>query len=100
MGIATMPPSASNIRADKGYRMVKDQYLTAPNYGGKYIPSSFSQMWPGDVSYSFQPSLFLGFNNGRPIVAHATLADGFIVEPADIITSVWGYAYINGVRYV
>lgn len=109
LGIATLPPSASNIQADKGYRMVKDQYLTAPNYGGKYIPSSFAGMWPGDVSYSYYPgynygynhaAIFLGFNNGRPIVAHATLADGFIVEPANIITNTWGYVYRNGVRFI
>ena len=108
-GISSLPPTSTDLEADQGYRMVKDQYLTAPQYGGQYISSDYRQMWPGDIGYSYYPAfnygynhaaIFIGYNGDQAMVAHATLADGFIVEPASIITDVWGYKLINSVRFV
>ncbi len=106
-GIDIPGPNDTNMYADRGYRMVKDQYLRAPQYGGTYVATNFSQLWPGDLSYSAASpgaynhvAIFLGMNGGRPMVAHATLADGFVIEPTYIVTNGWGYHYLNTIRLV
>lgn len=108
-GIAIPGPEDTDMHADEGYRMVKDQYLNAPQYGGAYVPTQWDALWPGDLTYSrnekygeayHHVSIYLGQNGGRAIIAHATLADGFVVEPTDIVTDVWGYVYLDTIRYV
>lgn len=106
-GIRIPGPDDTDMYADEGYRMVRDQYLKAEAYGGTYVPTEFSALWPGDLSYSKRyphtynhVAIFLGMNGGNAMVAHATLADGFVIEPTDIITDVWGYQYMDTVRYV
>lgn len=104
-GIHIPGPDDCDMYADGGYRMVKVQYLDAHKFGGRYIPTDFKIMWPGDISYTSHKgayshaALYMGMNGGRPITVHATLADGFVTEPLSIIHT-WGYHYLNSIRYV
>ena len=95
-----------NMYAEGGYRMVRTQYLDAHKFGGRYIPTNFNNMIAGDIPYSsMKPgvsynhaAIYLGKNAGRPMYIHATLADGYIAEPASIVQT-WGWKNINSIRY-
>lgn len=106
-GIFMPGPNDMNMYEDRGYAMVRDQYLRVEEFGGKRIPQDFTTMWPGDISYTgsatvpyAHAALFMGHNDGRPIIAHAGLANGYLIEPFSIIPNVWGYHNLDAIRYV
>ena len=95
-----------NMYGENGFAMVRAQYLKAHQFGGRYIPTDFNQLIAGDLPYSsMKPgvsynhaAIYMGKNGKTPMYIHATLADGYIVEPASIVQT-WGWKNINTIRY-
>jgi len=107
-GIHVPGPNDCNMYNLGGYEMVKAQYTRAKEFGGEYLPADYSKIYPGDIAFFYSlkmtsgynhAAIFMVYNGNSPIIVHATLANGLVVEDANICTSSWGYKYLKFVRF-
>ena len=108
IGVKIPGPNDMNVYSAGGYEMVKQQYVNANKYGGKYLPINLAgnTLYAGDLLYSSgfnsyynHVAIYLGKNHGTPYVVHASLGSGFGIDNAYLINNVWRYKNLKAIRY-
>lgn len=86
--------------------MVRLQYQMANQYGFKYVPRNWNNLFGGDLLYCSSGSniynhamIYLGRNGGRPMIIHSAGPNGLAIETTGVIGA-WGCRFLpNALRY-
>lgn len=100
------PEIIRNLNSERGYIMVRLQYQMANQYGFKYVPRNWNNLFGGDLLYCSSGSniynhamIYLGRNGGRPMIIHSAGPNGLAIETTGVIGA-WGCRFLpNALRY-
>lgn len=100
------PEIIRKLNSERDFIMVRLQYQMANQYGFKYLPLNWNNMFGGDLMYCSNGSniynhamMYLGKNGGRPMLVHSSGPNGLVIEPTGIIGA-WGCRFLpNALRY-